>query len=77
MVSKSEKTRLIAIKAVIWTCPVLTSFILPLVFDSLSEGRGKFLHVLAQIGPLLASVIVTSTMLNAGIPETNATETEQ
>ncbi len=73
---KSEKARLIAINSFVWVCLILVSFVLPLMFDSLNEGRGKFLQVLAQVGPLFAGVLVSTAMLNSGIPESEPTETD-
>ncbi|MGI9474746.1 MAG: hypothetical protein ACR2NZ_24655 [Rubripirellula sp.] len=68
---KTAKNRLIAQNAAFWACTGLVSFVLPMIADSMTDGRANFLRMLAQMGPLIGGVLVSTAMLNNGITETS------
>ena len=67
---KSQKNKLINSNAALWAIAILASFILPLITDSVTEGRGKFVNAMVQVGPLLIALLVSTALLSKAIGET-------
>lgn len=68
--TSSEKKKLVATNAVIWSIAILTSFILPLVAESLSSGSAKFLQVLCFAFPLITGMVISSMVISKSVVET-------
>jgi hypothetical protein len=65
--TETTKKKLITTNAAIWAVGILASFILPLVTQSLSDGPGNFLQVLAQVGPLIVAMFLSTAALNRSV----------
>ena len=55
--------KLVSTNAAIWAVATLASVILPFVTDSLSDGRGAFLRLMAQAAPLMIGMFISSISL--------------
>jgi hypothetical protein len=64
LMSNVDKRRVIARNAGVWVIAMLASFILPLIVDSVTQKGDRFFGVLAQMGPLLASLLVSTALLD-------------
>jgi len=73
MTSDTAK-RAVSINAAIWAAATLASVILPFVTDSLSNGRGNFLRLIAQAAPLMVGMYVSSVSLARGFQNPGAGE---
>ena len=69
MTTKSEKRKLIATNAAIWTAGILASFILPMVTDSMTEGRSAFLRMIAHTFPLFCAMLVSTSVISKAVGE--------
>jgi hypothetical protein len=67
--SIADKRRVIARNAGIWVIAMLASFILPLIVDSVTQKGDRFFGVLAQMGPLMASLLVSTALLDKSMDE--------
>jgi|GEM_PF-1754204 len=67
--TSSEKKKLIGNNAALWAASMLMSFVLPMVGESLTAGRGAFLKVLLQMMPLLGALFLSTILLSKGIGE--------
>lgn len=63
----TEKKNLIGANAAIWAVAILTSFTLPLVTDSLVDGRGDFLRMHTHVFPLVAAMGVLCSVISKSI----------
>lgn len=60
----NEKTKkLIGTNAGILTIATLVSFILPLILDSMLEGRGNFIKAMSHVMPLFASIPLSCRLI--------------
>ena len=66
----ASKTKLVASNAAILTVGMLASFALPLISDSITEGRGHFLRALAHVFPLICAMAFSCALMGKAIPET-------
>ena len=62
----NPKTRksLISKNAIIWVGGILTSFILPMIAKSLTDGPGNFLQLLTHVGPLFIAMFLSTALLS-------------
>lgn len=67
--TKADKKKIIAINAALWAGAMLVSFILPLVAESMTEGRGKFLIAMMHVFPLIAAMWISCNLLDRAIGE--------
>ena len=68
--TKAQKQKIIGVNAAIWTGASLLSFVLPLIAESITDGRGNFLKMMAHMFPLLFALLISSNLLNSAIGET-------
>ena len=68
--TNAEKKKLIARNAVVWTIATLVSFALPMVADSITDGRGTFLKAMAHVFPLLAAIPISTSIISNSVGET-------
>lgn len=66
IMTKSEKQKLIATNAAIWAAATLISFVLPLIAESMTDGRGNFLKMMAQVFPLICAMWISTGLLSKG-----------
>lgn len=67
--AKSPKRKLVAINAAVLAAASLASFVLPLITDSLTEGRGKFLHAMVHVFPLICAMAFSCYLMGKAISE--------
>jgi hypothetical protein len=67
--TNAKKKKLIATNAALWTVAILVSFTLPLVADSITEGRGSFLKAMAHVLPLLIAIPVSTNIISKSVGE--------
>ncbi len=64
--TKPEK-KIITTNAAISVAATLTSFVLPLIAESITDGRGKFLKIMAQVFPLLCGIWISTSLISKAI----------
>ncbi|TWU42375.1 hypothetical protein [Novipirellula artificiosorum] len=69
MMNKTQKQRVIAINAAVLAAGMLASFVLPLIVESLIDGRGAFLRALTHIFPLVCAMAFSCSLMGKAIPE--------
>ncbi len=62
-----DKKKLIASNAAVLVAGILCSFILPMIGDSMTEGRSAFLRMMLHVLPLVVSMFASSAMINKSI----------
>ena len=65
--TKHEQRQLLIRNAGIWVAATLLSVVLPMISDSLTEGRGTFLRLMLHVGPLLAAMQVANTVTSKAL----------
>ena len=55
-VNEERAKKLVAMNAGILAAAALVSFILPMILDSMLEGRGNFIKAMAHVLPILAAI---------------------
>lgn len=60
--TKREQGQLIIRNAAIWAAAAILSFILPMISDSLTEGRGHWIRAMLHVGPLLAAIQIVNAV---------------
>ena len=69
----NEKTKkLIGTNAGILTLAALVSFVLPLILDSMLEGRGNFIKMMAHVMPLFATIPLSCKLVAAAGEQSNS-----
>ena len=64
-----QNKKLIGSNAVILTAAALASFVLPMIVESMTEGRGNFIKAMAQMIPLFAVIPLSCRLVAmAGAP---------
>lgn len=56
--------KLVGLNALILAAAALISFILPLVLDSMLEGRGNFIKAMAHVVPVLLVIPVSCQLIS-------------
>ena len=69
MTSSAQK-KLITANAVVWAVATLLSFILPMVTESITDGRANFLKMAVHVGPLVLGLFVSTAVINRAIGQT-------
>ncbi|MDA8745455.1 hypothetical protein N9N28_12545 [Rubripirellula amarantea] len=67
--NRAKKSTLIASNAALLTAAMLASFVLPLITDSITEGRANFLRMLAHTFPLFVAIAFSSLLINKAVGE--------
>ncbi len=67
--TKSEKKKLITTNAAILAVGMVASFALPLVMESVTDGRADFLKMMAHIGPLIIAMMASTGVISKAIGE--------
>lgn len=67
--NQSDKKKLIGANAAIWAGAMLASFVLPMIAESITEGRGQFLKMMAHIFPLICGLAFSSRVLSQAIEQ--------
>ena len=67
---KSRKQKLIATNAAELAAGMLASFALPLIAESMTDGRGTFLRALVHIFPLICAIAFSCSLMGKAISET-------
>ena len=62
-----DKKKLLTRNAAIWAGGILASVVLPFVTDSLSDGPGAFLRLMAHVFPLLAAIWISNSAISSAI----------
>ncbi len=65
--TKAEKTKLLTTNAALWSAGILAAFILPLVTDSITDGRSAFLRMLMFLLPMCATLMISNSLLSKAI----------
>ncbi|MCO8124608.1 hypothetical protein NHH03_22915 [Stieleria sp. TO1_6] len=65
--TNSDKKKLLATNAAVWVSGILAAFILPLIAESLSDGPGGFLKVMAFAFPLIVAMFVSHSVISRAI----------
>ena len=73
--SDAHKKKLVQTNAAVLTAGMLASFVLPMITDSITDGRGNFLRAMAHIFPLICAMAFSCSLLGKYIDSTtdNAT----
>jgi hypothetical protein len=67
--TKSNKQKLIATNAAVLAAGMLASFVLPLIAESVTDGRGTFLRALVHVFPLICAMVFSCSLMGKAIPE--------
>jgi hypothetical protein len=67
--TKSEKKKLIATNAGILVVGMLASFTLPLIMESVTDGRADFLKMIVHVGPLMVAIMVSTAVISKAVGE--------
>jgi len=65
--TKSEKKKLIATNAVILTAGMVVSFALPLVVESVTEGRADYIKMMMHMFPLIVAMMASTGIISKAI----------
>jgi hypothetical protein len=65
--TKSEKEKLIRTNAVIWAVGIIASFVLPMVTESLTDGRGAFLKMMVHVFPLIIAMVASTGVISKAV----------
>ncbi|MEZ6058478.1 MAG: hypothetical protein R3C01_17390 [Planctomycetaceae bacterium] len=68
--TSTDKKKLINTNAFVWATSILVSFVLPMVTDSLTEGRSQFLRAITHVAPLIAAMWITTSLIDRSISPT-------
>lgn len=63
----ADKKKLIASNAGILVVEILVSFVLPMIGDSMTEGRSAFLRMILHVFPLIVSMSASTAIINKSI----------
>lgn len=63
----ADKKKLIASNAGILVVGILVSFVLPMIGDSMTEGRSAFLRMILHVFPLIVSMSASTAIINKSI----------
>ncbi len=68
--TKQAQQQLIIRNAAIIGAETLLSFVLPMISDSITEGRGNWIRAVLHVGPLLAAIqiVTAATSKSLGPP---------
>lgn len=66
---KQQKQRLVATNAAVLAIGALASFALPMITDSIVDGEGKFLRMLAHVFPLICGIGFSCHLMSGAIPD--------
>lgn len=64
-----EKRKLVAMNAALLAAAGLASFVLPLIFQSLTDGPANFLIAAAQVGPILAAIPISCSFIGKSLEQ--------
>lgn len=67
--TSAEKKRLVGTNAALWVIAILVSFILPMVAESITDGRAAFLKAMAHVFPLLAAIPISTGIISKSVGE--------
>ncbi len=65
--TEDAKKKIVTTNAALWTVGILLSFVLPMIGDSITEGRGNFLRAMLHVGPLFAVLWISTVFLGKGL----------
>jgi hypothetical protein len=63
----ANKKKLLAKNAGLWAMAALLSFVLPMIVESLADGPATFGKMMAQMFPLLATILISNNLLSIGM----------
>jgi hypothetical protein len=66
---RSEKKKLITTNAAILAAGMFASFVLPLIIESVTDGRADFLKMMMQMFPLIVAMMASTGMISKTIGE--------
>lgn len=72
VMTQPKKSNLIGTNAAILSAGILASFILPLVAESMTDGRAGFLKAMAHVLPLLIAMYVSCMLMNSAVGKSSA-----
>ena len=63
----ADKKKLLAKNACLWAVAALLSFVLPMIVESVADGPADFGKMMAQMLPLLATILISNNQLSNGM----------
>lgn len=68
--NKPIRQKLVATNAAVLAAGMLASFALPMIADSLHEGRGHFLRALMHVFPLICAMVFSCALMSRAVRQT-------
>lgn len=65
--NNSAKKKLIATNAAIWAGGMVTSFVFPLIVESITDGRANFLKMMVHLFPLIIAMMASTGIISKAI----------
>ena len=67
--TNSEKKKLIATNVAIWAAAMMAAFVLPMIAESMTDGKAAFLKMMVYLLPMILAMLVSTVVINKAIDE--------